>query len=130
MDHQRSIVYNRSWLFVVIPFLILLSTILACSRTSTPPSAPWSVSNNSLPTLAVSPTAVVYQQVVRNPDDPIYTPTPDPPRVLPTPRLEPETYSVQQGDTLGTIAARFHIGLDDLIAANDLSISTCWRLVK
>lgn len=49
------------------------------------------------------------------------SPTPDAPRVLPTPRLETDQYVVQPNDTLGQIAQRFGVSLDKLIEANSLA---------
>lgn len=53
-------------------------------------------------------------------------PTPRPtstPLPTPTPR-QPFTYTIQPGDTLGSIAARFEIPLDALLEANHLSAET------
>ncbi|MEK6754452.1 MAG: LysM peptidoglycan-binding domain-containing protein [Chloroflexota bacterium] len=49
------------------------------------------------------------------------TPTPDKARILPTPRQESEQYAVQPGDTLGDIAQRYGISLQDLMDANNIS---------
>lgn len=69
----------------------------------------------------VSTTPLPFMPPTRAPDAPIHTPTPDPPRVLPTPRTEPETYTVQASDTLGEIARRFNTSLEALIEANQLA---------
>jgi len=49
------------------------------------------------------------------------TPTPDPARVLPTPRRDTEQYTIQQGDTLGVIAQRYGISLQSLMEANGIT---------
>jgi LasA protease len=57
----------------------------------------------------------------RVPGAPILSPTPDSPRVLPTPRVDPSQHVVQAGDTLGTIAQQYGVSLDALMQANGLS---------
>jgi len=49
------------------------------------------------------------------------TPTPDQARILPTPRQETDEYVVQAGDTLGDIAQRYGISLQDLMTANNIT---------
>lgn len=49
------------------------------------------------------------------------TPTPDPARILPTPRQNTDEYVVQSGDTLGGIAQRFGISLQTLMDANNIT---------
>ncbi len=51
---------------------------------------------------------------------PIFTPTPNPPRALPTPRQDPDQYVVQSGDTLGEIAQRYGVSVNALMQANGL----------
>lgn len=57
----------------------------------------------------------------RPPGAPLLTPTPDPPRLLPTLRNQPESYAVQSGDTLGQISSHFGVGVDQIAQANSLS---------
>ena len=52
---------------------------------------------------------------------PIFTPTPDDPIVMPTPRSEPVQYTVQSGDTLGTIAGEYQVTVAQIIAANAIT---------
>jgi len=56
----------------------------------------------------------------RAPGAPILTPTPDAPHLLPTLRNQPESYAVQAGDTLGQIASRYGVGVDQIAQANSL----------
>jgi LasA protease len=51
----------------------------------------------------------------------ISTPTPDPARILPTPRQSIDEYIVQAGDTLGGIAQRYGISLQALLEANNIT---------
>lgn len=72
---------------------------------------------------APAPTAsrTPFKPPTRAPGAPIYTPTPDAPRELPTPRLESDQYQVQPGDTLGIIAQKYSVGLNVLIDANQIA---------
>ncbi|MBI3161936.1 MAG: LysM peptidoglycan-binding domain-containing protein [Chloroflexi bacterium] len=54
-------------------------------------------------------------------DQPAITPTPDAERVLPTPRQSADQYVVQAGDTLGDIALRYGISVQDLMQANNIT---------
>ncbi len=49
------------------------------------------------------------------------SPTPDTARILPTPRQNADQYMVQAGDTLGDIAQRYGISVQDLMLANNIS---------
>jgi LasA protease len=55
-----------------------------------------------------------------NPNSSLTTPTPDPPHALPTQRDFLDQYSVQAGDTLGSIAQAYGITLEALMQANSL----------
>jgi LasA protease len=46
------------------------------------------------------------------------TPTPNPPKQVPTARTQPEQYTVLTGDTLGKIATRSQVSLNAMIKAN------------
>src|SRR6266513_3798749 len=52
------------------------------------------------------------------------TPTPDQPHDIPAPRQSVETYTVQAGDTLGSIAQGYGISLTALLQANSLNESS------
>jgi LasA protease len=56
----------------------------------------------------------------RTPGAPILSPTPDIPRVVPTRASNPQEYTVQAGDSLGKIAERYNISLEELINTNQL----------
>ncbi|MBK9925729.1 MAG: LysM peptidoglycan-binding domain-containing protein [Anaerolineales bacterium] len=57
----------------------------------------------------------------RNPNSSLVTPTADAPHPLPPPREFVDQYTVQAGDTLGSIAQRYGIGLAALLQANGLN---------
>jgi LysM repeat protein len=71
----------------------------------------------------IVPTAIPLEQLLptaRPAGVPIYTPTPDKLRVLPTARHNVDQYVVQAGDTLGSIAQSYGVGLEALMQANGL----------
>jgi LasA protease len=65
---------------------------------------------------AITPTALVPPTRPAGTTAP--TPTPNPPKQIPTPRSQPEQYTVQAGDALGKIASRYQVSLDAMIKAN------------
>ncbi|MDX1437246.1 MAG: LysM peptidoglycan-binding domain-containing protein, partial [Anaerolineales bacterium] len=67
-----------------------------------------------------SPTRTPFLPPTAGPNDSFPAPTPDPSRILPTPRLEPDEYVTQSGDSLGGIARLFGVSLNSLIAANEI----------
>jgi LasA protease len=113
--------YHNPRKLILIGFLSLFFAQLACSRAASPAYAPWSISGDSPSPNKVNPTQVSHQATSRKPGDPILTPTPDQPRLLPTLRTESEQYTIKAGDTLGTIAQAFSTSLEILIEANDLT---------
>ena len=81
---------------------------------------------SAVPTKRAGPTPTlvplnIHFPPTRFPGAPIFSPTPDSPRVLPTPRVEPGSHVVQAGDTLGNIALQYGVGLEALMQANGLS---------
>ncbi len=69
---------------------------------------------------ASSPTHVVFTTPTHLAGVTQASPTPDPPRQLPTLRVQSQTYVVQAGDALGKIAIKFNLTLDELVKANAL----------
>ena len=72
------------------------------------------------PTPTLAPFTVLLPPP-RLPGVPISSPTPNAPRVLPTPRKDFDQHVVQAGDTLGTIAEQYGISLEALMQANGLT---------
>ena len=68
--------------------------------------------------LSISPVSPLLAGVV---SQIMGTPTPDQARILPTPRQETDEYVVQAGDTLGDIAQRYGISVQDLMTANNIT---------
>lgn len=131
---------NRPSRMGVALFLLLLAS---CSPTNSNPSyptydpfAPVSVTSTAaapiqpgeiiLPTktpAGPTPTRAPISVTVpaRNSNAFLTTPTPDPPHPLPPPREFIDQYTVQAGDTLGSIAQGYGISLEALLQANGLS---------
>ena len=59
-----------------------------------------------------------------NPNSAQTTPTPDLPHALPTQRDVLDQYTVESGDTLGNIAQKYGITLNELMQANGLNESS------
>lgn len=62
-----------------------------------------------------------FLPVLRQPEDPIPTPSPDPERNLPPYRTTSEIYYVKSNDTLGTIANRFGVSIQAIAQENELA---------
>lgn len=107
-----------------IGITLLLGSVLACARSVSPEEAPaWYVPGEeaaALP-LAMNPTQAILLPPTRDPSAPILTPTPDNPHPVPTLRSDPVQYVVQPGDTLGLIAQRYGVSLEEVITANSIT---------
>lgn len=116
----------------LVGFTLLFGLALAGARSlqaknpaaglAVPTSAParGGVSSNVQPAVEAAPiNAAAF--ATRAHEAPLQTPTPDQPHPLPEARSQVEQYTVQAGDSLGSIAARYQIGLEQLIQANNLS---------
>src|SRR5512143_947844 len=57
----------------------------------------------------------------RDPNAGLATPTPDLPRLMPTPRQSADQYTVQHGDTLGSIAETYGVSVQSLQEANKIT---------
>src|SRR5690349_4087000 len=70
------------------------------------------------------PTRAPLSVTISPPNTFASTPTPDQPHAIPTARQSTETYTVQAGDTLGSIAQAYGISLNALLQANGLNESS------
>ncbi len=107
--------------FYLLLFLLFAAS-LACSR-SQQSGGYWSISAQSMPTAAVVAGEATQLPWAprRSPGAPILTPTPDTPHVLPALRTSAESYSVRAGDTLGQIANRYGVSVEQIVQANKLA---------
>lgn len=108
---------------MLLALAALLGATLACSRPArNDDTTSWIVPGQGAPAAAAaSPaTRTPFAPPTRVPGAPILTPTPDNPHAIPAPRSEPEQYVVQPGDTLGIIAQRYGVSLEELVGANSL----------
>lgn len=109
------------WIVAIVWLLVVIS----CTR-SAPGSQPWQTAPTQAAALQGDQTGLATvlpaaASTRRSPNDPILTPTPDAPRILPTPRTAPEEYTVRPNDSLGMIAQRFGVTLDALVQANNIA---------
>jgi LasA protease len=108
---------------MLLALAALLGAALACSRPArSDESATWRVPGQGAPAaVAAAPaTSTPFLPPTRAPGAPILTPTPDDPHHMPAVRSEPEQYVVQPGDTLGIIAQRYGVSLEELVGSNSL----------
>ncbi|MBN2044222.1 MAG: LysM peptidoglycan-binding domain-containing protein [Anaerolineales bacterium] len=129
MNNHSAEITPIARLFLLL--IAILMGILACSL----PRTTIGDRNGSIPTLNnhqdaaeffPRPTEGPYADfsflpVLREPGELVPTPTPDPERTLPPFRTSYETYYVRYADTLGTIALRYGISVDTIIAENGIT---------
>jgi murein DD-endopeptidase MepM/ murein hydrolase activator NlpD len=104
---------------LVIVGIVWILLTLACTR-SAHSSQSWRASSPGKEAVVVQTATPTPGAPKRGPNDPILTPTPDAPHILPTLATDPQQYTVQPSDTLGEIAKRFGISLESLIEENKL----------
>ena len=109
----------------MVAFTVLFGVMLACVRAIQPDeSSPFLVPQGQ-GGAQVSAQGFASQNsllpATRQPGAPILTPTPDPPHAQPAIRSEPDQYVIQAGDSLGKIAQRYGVSLQELIQANGIS---------
>jgi len=93
----------------------------ACGENHTPPRP---TATPSRPTATPSPTSVTPSVTPLSTPSPAVSPSPTPPSeasATPTPPQTTTTYQVQPGDTLFSIARRFGISVDGIVAANNIT---------
>ncbi len=97
--------------------LVVVGVILVLSSWQQTGRLPWSPTETPTPTATPTPTPVPPTPT------PTWTPTPSPtPTQTPTPTpSEPFPYTVQEGDTLFTIAEKFNVDVVTLMLMNGLS---------
>lgn len=100
---------------------ILLFGLILCSCTRQAHTAPYINFSDIGSDQENAPTADPYLPPTRDPGQPIYTPTPSPPKPLPTLRTEDIYYTVQWGDSIKGIALRFNLLPEVIIEANQIS---------
>jgi len=112
-------------IFLAIPTLLALVFVVilfGCTRPALLEN-PIGLSVNAPleePTATPAATLPAFMPPTREPGAPILSPTPDPPRQMPTQRSEAEQYIVQWGDSLGKIAQRFNVTWQLIASANEI----------
>src|SRR5215216_4241124 len=103
-----NLLVNRSLLSACLPlstFLFLLASCTSSEVTST------LLSPTLIPFLTATRVPIAPAEMLQTPEGLVAAETP-----LPTPT--PFTYTVQQGDTISSIALKQNVSIDDLLAAN------------
>ena len=98
---------------------LLVCFVSACTRQAH--TAPYINFSKVESTPDLLPTFDPYTPPTRIPDQPIYTPTPSPPKPLPTLRTEDITYTVVWGDTIKSIAYQNNLLPQQIIDVNQIT---------
>jgi len=103
-----------------LSIMVLLSLLIgACTRQAH--TAPYINFSNVGVEVEAQATADQYIPPTRAPDQPVITPTPSPPKPLPTLRTEDVYYSVQLGDTVKSIAYKYNLLPELIIEVNQIA---------
>jgi len=109
---------------ILFAFAVVVIAVLACGRSIWMGDTSWwqapQPGNREAADKDASP-QFAFLPPTRAPGAPILTPTPDDPHPIPSPRVETERYVVQPNDTLGEIAQRFGVNLNQIMEANQLN---------
>ena len=100
--------------------LILMLLLVSCYRPASRYEA-WQVPASGSTLLSnAAITETPFTPATRAPGALIVSPTPNPPKELPTQRTESEQYIVQPGDTLAKIGMAYQVSVAQIMAQNDL----------
>ncbi len=103
----------------IICLLILGSIFIGGCYRPGPGAKIWQVSGvNGSEYQVGAATGTPVEEESSGTETPILTPTPNDPIIMPTERTETLQYTVQNGDTLGTIAREYQVTVDQIIGAN------------
>ncbi len=110
------------WLVVWGSLALVAGLLSGCVRSTNPSADFWRPGREVL-TAEPGATSIAnpFLPQPRGANDPIYTPTPDPPHSIPGVRVNEEQYIVQPGDTLSQIAMRFGVPVGAIAAANEIN---------
>jgi murein DD-endopeptidase MepM/ murein hydrolase activator NlpD len=115
---------KKLWRALVIMAAVLFFSGLACQQLARPASQPVVIPAGGTDVVTIAtPTATINPLIppTRVPGSPYLTPTPDAPHPLPTPRTSPDNYTVQSGDSLAQIAARYGVSYQVIVDANQIT---------
>jgi len=105
--------------------MLFLAVILTGCYKSAPGNELWKASGSDGVigggTVLVTPTGTPYVGEIQLTQNPQPTPTPNPAIVLPTPRSEILSYTVQAGDTLRKIARQYQVSISRISEENEIS---------
>lgn len=102
-------------------FIVVLVSLLIGACTRQAHTAPYINFSNVGVEGEAQATADPYIPPTRVPDQPVITPTPSPPKPLPTLRTEDVYYSVQLGDTVKSIAYQYDLLPELIIEINQIA---------
>lgn len=109
-----------SRLFVMALIALFALSLLGCSKEIAEASEQDRVVGSIASSSTIGPTRTPFLPPTRGPNEPILSPTPDPPRTFSPTRSVPERYQVQYGDMLSAIANRYGVSVEEIVIANGL----------
>ena len=123
LHNFQSLIPNLNFMKSFLPLLLLSLILVACGGSDSPLAVPTLVATAVPDTLLDSPRA---DETPSSNLPPTWTPEPAEAEghsvtAVPTPIVTRVIHVVQVGETLGEIAERYGVSLDDLIAANDIT---------
>jgi murein DD-endopeptidase MepM/ murein hydrolase activator NlpD len=118
----------RSWITparIIVAFTLLAALALTCALIAIIDGSAWlpggANSGSSDAAISGNGTSSGSTSDLQLAADPLPTPTPDAPRVLPTLRSTAEQYVVQPGDSLNQIAQAYTVDIGSIVEANGIS---------
>ncbi len=118
MERSHRTPHRRAWLLAL---LALIVAMLACTRQWKSDAEPWGGVSGQTTQVSGQSEPPGPQTEGRPPGSPVLSPTPDAPHPIPGLRTEAEGYVVQSGDTLGIIAERFGVSVEEIAEANGIT---------
>jgi murein DD-endopeptidase MepM/ murein hydrolase activator NlpD len=114
-----------STLVILIAAAVLVGLLLIYALTRSTGDENWFTAPQGAKNtpLAVGQATATLQSLptMRPAGAPIYTPTPDKPHILPPMRTDPDSYTVQAGDSLGRIANSYGVSIQQIVQENGIA---------
>jgi LasA protease len=120
MYRINKILGSSKLISALIALAVLLAAVLACARSQPGENEEFFSVSGTRQAASIIKSNPNPFLLGRTPGGPVQTPTPDPPHQLPSDRQETEQYSVESGDTMGIIADKFGVSVQQLAEANKI----------
>jgi murein DD-endopeptidase MepM/ murein hydrolase activator NlpD len=114
----------KSTVFLMIVAAFLAALVLTCALIAIVDNKSWTRQEGGQAAggdAGSTETMALFFALTQGASVPITSPTPDPPKVLPTMRARPQEYVVQPGDSLAQIASQFSVSVAAIVEANGIA---------